>query len=177
MYSRKEVEELSLKKKGWQKSYHNNNGSSLLNNEDLFNNDENNNNNILSGNISKIPKSMLEFGRDFRRFNNDNNYDTKISYLLLIGTSKFKKIMNNADDFELLENIVMTIINYNDDNNNNNNTFKKTKWLKAVSTIKQYSMLLDCLSVDIKLKLNCILSDKIIKHDEINNNEMIEALD
>lgn len=153
--SRKEVEELSEKKKGWKKSHTTFKGSSLLDDPDTRRGTVN----LVA--THTLPKTMMEFGRDWRRL---EGLESKIPYLVRLGTSKFKKMISCADDFELLEDIQATLVQINEESKNNIDNSRgdgggldASKWLKAMTTSKQYDMLMGCVRKELKTSVEAIL--------------------
>jgi hypothetical protein len=163
--SRKEVEELSEKKKGWKKTHTSYKGTSLLDEPD-------NGRNAANLTTSTLPKTMMEFGRDWRRL---EGLDARLPYLIKLGTSKFKKISSGADDFELLEDIQMSLVQVHEEQCAGENSLKLDagKWLKAMTSIKQYDMLMGCVKAELRARVEAILSQREV--DKANEKERLAS--
>ena len=162
--SHKEVEELTVKKKGWQKSYTGVASSSLLNDScsnTVFSSANDEIKTTLSS-TNTTPKSMMEFGRDWRRITVS---DEKMTYLHSVCTARYKKIVVLADDFELLENVIDTIVQHHKSRRAENNKplVNTSKWLILFKEIKQFNMLSDCLSKELLEDIEVIMSEPKVK--------------
>lgn len=153
--SRKEVEELSVQKKGWKKAGDHRKNHSLL--------DEGNNADTgIKFSASTLPKSMLEFGRDWRRLESDQE---RVRYLQNVGTSKFKKLVFLADDFELLEDLMQKLVSLANSpespvvETNDGKKFSVVKWIKAVGTMRNYAMLEGCMDKSLLVSVNALLAE------------------
>lgn len=154
--SRKEVEELSTSKKGWKKSHTGFKGSSLLDEPEVGRTN-------VSLVTTVLPKTIMEFGRDWRRL---DSLDTRVSYMLRLGSSKFKKLSSGADDFELLEDIQASLVQISEEKLANSaisqtwGEIDPGKWLKTMTSIKQYAMLMGCVKQTLKESVEAILAQR-----------------
>ena len=151
------MEELSTKKKGWKRGHIAAQNSSLLDDP------------IPQGAKLKpaevLPKNMMEFGRDWRRL--DSHMEC-IEYLHRLGIAKFKRIIKNADDFELLESLLRFLTTVEMEGN----LLDAGKWMKALAAMSQYSMLLDCVDAQLREDVGGILrrhkESKKLKEEEVS---------
>ena len=176
LYSHKEVEELTVQKKGWQKSYVGINSSSLLAG-DVKNTTESLLIKSSSEQLPKtFPKSLMEFGRDWRRI---MIWTNRLIYLKYVGSTKFKKLLVNADDFELLEDIITHIIRLHFEPSDEIE-LNSYKWIQLFITMSQYSILFNCLPISIQENIDIIIKlpiEEIQKEDKNKYNNVFQLYD
>lgn len=183
--TRNEVEELSTKKKGWKKGHTASAGTSLLSDDNKGTVFQNILNKSSTGgdesNQKPLPRTMMEFGRDWMRLSSSTD---KEAYLLRLGRPKFKKIIAHGDDFDVLEDVCGVIVNAASSSVTSSANVSasatatqsagaddepialpttsaildKRQWLRALSTMQQFDMLMGCVRKELAATVQSILN-------------------
>lgn len=120
-----------------------------------------------------IPRSYMEFQRDFRRI---QFLTEKIDYLIILGSEKVVELLKTETDAELFEELLLLITNEHDkvcECSTDNEKSTLCEWLQKFIRLKNFDLLLQFLPNDLITKTYLVLQKHSV--DEVIIKKYLKA--